>query len=283
MKKIVPILGISLLLAGCSSSSTMDSSITDGKDEVVKGEEISLTKDDIYHSLLESYGSAQIIDTALNYIADKEITDDKKVETKLNELLEEYKSQMPDGIDVYAQNLGFVDGKEYTDTVLRPNAKQELLKESYVDDNYDKLVKDYQLRYLKTITVDTEAIAMDIIDNSTSVDAFNTYFAQNSGQDIGIVDKYSTSVDENVIDSLDLFTKDGIYSKAIKTVDDKFVVVYAYNTDKKDLKEEIKDYFLNSTNVATDCEVHYLTKYKFDVYENKLRDAIDELNEDYLG
>ena len=35
------------------------------------------------------------------------------------------------------------------------------------------------------------------------------------------------------------FTKDGIYNKVIKTSESKYAVVYVYNTDKKDLKDEI--------------------------------------------
>jgi hypothetical protein len=283
MKKIVPILGLSVLLAGCGSTTTMDSSITDGKNVVIEGSEISLTKDDLYHALLENYGSAQIIDIALNFIADKEITDEAAVEAKLTETLDSYASSMPDGIDVYAQDLGFKDGNDYIDTAIRPGIKQDLLREKYVDENYDTLVKDYHVRYLKTIAVDTESVAMDIIDKSTSLEVFNTYLTQYSGQDVGMVTKESTSVDANVIDNLDAFTKNGIYSKAIETTDGKFVVVYVYNTDKKDLKEEIRTQLLSSSGVATDYEIHYLTKYKFDVYENKIKEDIEEINEDYLG
>lgn len=286
MKKLLPILGLSLLLVGCgSATTTIDSSVTAGKEVIIEGEEISVTKNDIYHTLMKENGITEIFNISLNYIADKEITDADAIEAKVNETIEQYAQYMENGIDAYAQQLGYESGDEYVENLLRPKAKQQLLKEKYLTDNLDTIIKDYQVRYIKTISVETESAAMEIIDNSKTVEAFDAFLGSEdkNGTDVGIVTKENTTVDENIISALDKFTADGIYSKAIKTTDNKYTVVYVYNTDTKDLKEDIKTHLRTLASIETDYEVHYLKKYKFKVYENKMKQEIDDLNKDYLG
>ena len=79
------------------------------------------------------------------------------------------------------------------------------------------------------------------------------------------------------------FKKDGIYNKVIKTSDSKYAVVYVYNTDKTNLESEIKENLTSLSDISTKMETHYLRKYNFDVYEEALKDEIEETNEDYFG
>ena len=286
MKKVLPILGFSLLLAGCSSSlPPMQSSVTDGNEKVITGEGFEITKNDIYHHIMQTYGSAQIFDIVLNYIADQEITDTELIEEKVNETVQRYVQQMENGIDDYAEQLGYESAEQYIDHMIRPNVKQELLKERYIEEHYETIVSEYMPRYLKIITVDTESAAMEIIDESTSLDSFNTFLQDEdkTGQDVGIVTKESSNVDDNILDLLDSFTTDGVYSKAIKTEDNKFSVVYVYNTDTTDLEEVIKTHFKNVNAISTDYEIYYLNQYNFNVYEGRIKKEIESINEDYLG
>jgi|AKYZ01.1.fsa_nt_gi hypothetical protein len=286
MKKVLPILGFSLLLAGCSSSlPPMQSSVTDGNEKVITGEGFEITKNDVYHHIMQTYGSAQIFDIVLNYIADQEITDTELIEEKVNETVQRYVQQMENGIDDYAEQLGYESAEQYIDHMIRPNVKQELLKERYIEEHYETIVSEYMPRYLKIITVDTESTAMEIIDKSTSLDSFNTFLQDEdkTGQDVGIVTKESSTVDDNILDLLDVFTTDGVYSKAIKTEDNKFAVVYVYNTDTTDLEEQIKAHFKNVNAISTDYEIYYLNQYNFNVYEGRIKKEIENINEDYLG
>lgn len=283
MKKTVCILAFSALLVGCSSSNdAYVTSIKDGDKTVISGEGITVSKDDIYDYLLDQYGSSQVIDMALSYISDKEITDQEAIDKKLQETIDEYTKYMSTDMDSYAKQLGFADKQEYIDEMLLPTAKRELLKEKYINDKYDSVVKDYKVKYLKVITLDTESEALEIIDKSKDVETFNTYLSEKSGQDHGMVTTES-SIDKNIIEKLDKFTKDGIYSKAIKTSDNKYAVIYVYNSDQSKLKDEIKDNLEGISAITSDCESYYLKQYKFEVYEEKIKDAIEENNEDYIG
>ena len=112
---------------------------------------------------------------------------------------------------------------------------------------------------------------------------FDTLMSANSGSDNGMVTTDSSSIDKNIIDKLDKFKKDGIYNKVIKTSDSKYAVVYVYNTDKTNLESEIKENLTSLSDISTKMETHYLRKYNFDVYEEALKDEIEETNEDYFG
>lgn len=283
MKKLVSILAIGTLLVGCSSStSSYITSVSNGDDKIVSGEDITVTKNDVYEYFLDQFGSSQVLTMALETIADKEITDQAKIDEKLQQTIEEYTKYMSTDIDSYAKQLGYSSKEEYINDMLLPSAKNELLKDKYIEENYDQIIKDYKVKYIKAITVATESEAIDIIDKSKDLDTFNTLLAEKSGQDYGMVTTEST-VDKNIIDKFDSFTKDGIYSKAIKTSDDKYAVVYVYNSDTSKLKDEIKKNLAGISTMKSDCEAHYLKKYKFEVYESKIKDKIEEGNKEYLG
>ncbi len=284
MKKAISILVLGTLLVGCKSSpNTYPSHIKDGSKVVIDGSDISLTKDDIYHDLLKEAGAAQIFDIALNQIADREIKDTKKLAEKEKETLAQYQSQMKDGIDNYAKQSGFSNGEEYIANVIRPNAKQELLKEMYAQDHQAAILKKYNAKFLKMIKVDSESEAIKIIDKSKSQKEFDKEFTERKGEDLSIVTNETTLVNRNIVDSLDKFTKDGIYSKAIKTTDNKYAVIYVYNSDVSKHKAEVQKSILTIPNLKTDYEVFYLKKYKFDVYDAKLREEVKDINKDYIG
>ena len=55
------------------------------------------------------------------------------------------------------------------------------------------------------------------------------------------------------------------------------------STDKTNLESEIKENLTSLSDISTKMETHYLRKYNFDVYEEALKDEIEETNEDYFG
>lgn len=293
MKKLSCIIVISLLLVGCgSSTSEYATSVTDGDKIVISGDNsLSVSLDDIYEYLLDgssngsqmTYGSSQVLEIAMDMIATIEITDEATINAKRDELFEKYTQYMTDGIDEYIAQLGYSDQNAYIQGIIVPAAKQELLKAKFIDEQFKQLVKDYQVKYLKTIIVDSESTAQTIIDGATDATKFDALFSQYNGTDVGMVTNENTSVDANIIAKLDSFTKDGVYKKAIKTTNGLYTVVYVYNSDISALKEEIKTSLTNSSSMNDKYESFYLKKYKFDVYEQKIKDELEKTEIDYFG
>ena len=54
------------------------------------------------------------------------------------------------------------------------------------------------------------------------------------------------------------------------------------NTDKSNLKDEIKKSLTSISNFSTKCETSYLRKYNFDVYEPSIKKKIKKSSKDYF-
>ena len=281
------------LIGGCgyglykSFNKKDDSYVThvkDGDSAVVKTGDVTITKDDLYEYFLDNDGLNMTLNSAINYVADQEITDEDAINSKVEELKQQYlQYASTSDLETYAKDAGYESEDDFVKQILEPNAKIQLLQEKYVEDNFKSLVKEYKVKYLKYFTVDTESQALKIIKDCTSEESFTNYFNENSGTDAGLVTKESSSVDSKIIKKLDKFTKDGIYAKAIKTSESKYAIVWVYNTDKSNLKDEIKESLTSISNFSTKCETSYLRKYNFDVYEPSIKKKIKKSSKDYFG
>ena len=277
------------LIGGCgyglykSFNKKDDSDVThvkDGDSAVVKTGDVTITKDDLYEYFLDNDGLNMTLNSAINYVADQEITDEDAINSKVEELKQQYLQYAgTSDLETYAKDAGYESENDFVKQILEPNAKIQLLQEKYVEDNFKSLVKEYKVKYF---TVDTESQALKIIKDCTSEESFTNYFNENSGTDAGLVTKESSSVDSKIIKKLDKFTKDGIYAKAIKTSESKYAIVWVYNTDKSNLKDEIKKSLTSISNFSTKCETSYLRKYNFDVYEPSIKKKIKKSSKDYF-
>ena len=63
MKKGISFALIATLLVGCGSSNTVNYSteVTDGDKTIISGDDVEITKNDIYYYILEQYGSSEIL------------------------------------------------------------------------------------------------------------------------------------------------------------------------------------------------------------------------------
>ncbi|WP_455683269.1 hypothetical protein [Thomasclavelia sp.] len=284
-KNIIPLVVAGTLLVGCGSSSavTYSSEVKDGDKAVITIKDTKITNNQIYHHLLKQFGSSEVLSLALTYIADQEVTDKEAIKAKVDEKVATTKENITTSLDEVAKQYGYKNEQEYIDKIITVGAKQELLIEKYIDKNYNDLIKEYKVKYLKVITVDTESGALSLIDKVKEGADFDTVMNENSGSDVGMVTTKSTNVDSKIIKKLDKFTKDGIYNKVIKTSESKYAVVYVYNSDKSKIKDEVKSSLASVSEMSTKMESYYLKQYNFDIYEEAIKDEIKKSNEDYLG
>lgn len=286
MKKLAMFILCGGLLVGCSAASKYDVKVSDSDEVMVSGSGINITKQDYFESMLDQYGSEKILSQTLEAIADKEVNDQAKLDKLVKEREKTYSDYADGDLNKYAQYLGYNSKEDYIKEALIPDAKQELLRNKYIEDNFEKLLTEYQVSSFKKILVDKESTALSLIKDVKSEDDFDKKMKEygTDAEDAGAITKNST-LDDNlkkVLKDLNAIKKDGVYSTAIKLSDDKYAVLYMYNTDHKDKDSLTKALSADST-LKTEAEVYYLKKYNFTVNDTKLKAKIKEINKDYIG
>ena len=260
MKKLGVLLICGLLLAGCSSPK-FTSQVTDGSKTIVSNEKIKITKQEYYEYLLETYGSDQVLDEALKYISEKEVTDQKEIDKLVKERSKTYAQYSEGGLGEYAKSMGYKDEKEYQEQVIVPSVKQELLRKKYINEHYEDLMKEFNVCAFKKIVVEKESTALTVIKNSTSLD-------------------------ENLVKKISDFskvTKDGVYKDAVKLSDDTYAVIFIYNTNHKKNKANYQDSLSNDENITETIQSYYLKKYGFTINEENIKNGIKEISDKYVN
>lgn len=284
MKKLVMLLLCTGLLVACSSSN-YSVKVSDGSSTLISGEGIEVTKQDYFEQLLDSYGSSKVLNDVLTVIADKEITNQKDIDSLLKEREETYTKYANGDLDSYAKSMGYKSKDEYIKEALLPDVKQELLRNKYIKENLDHLLSEYQVVRFKKIIVSKESTALAIISNSKDEKSFNEQMKKYSdkAEDAGIVTKNS-SLDENLtkkLETLSKIDKDGVYSDSIALTDNTFAVLYIYDT-KREKKDEYINALTSDQGLQTDIESIYLKKYNFKVNDSKIKDAIKQISSEYI-
>ncbi|MCD8027532.1 MAG: hypothetical protein LUF02_02490 [Erysipelotrichaceae bacterium] len=284
MKKLVLLLMCAGLLAACSSSG-YSVEVSDADSVLVSDSTLSVTKQGFFEYLMDSYGANEVLVEALTKIADIELTDEDELNDLVEEIKAEYASYTDDDLSTYASYMGNDDVNEYVEQIIVPSAKQELLREHYISDNLEDMIEEYSVCSFKKIVVEKESEALNIISEATDEDAFDELMEEYSddAEDAGMVTINST-LDDNLVDILDELSaieEDGVYSSAIKLSDDTYAVVYLYDTDHSNT-DEIIDTLSSDSDVQEYIEGIYLKKYNFDVYDSKIKAAIEEISDQYL-
>lgn len=283
MKKLLMLLMCGGLLVGCSSQYSVK--VTDNNKEMISGSELKITKQDIFEYLLDKNGANEIVNEALTTIADKEVNDQEALDKLVKQREEDYAKYANGDLEKYAKNLGYASKDDYIQAVLVPDAKQELLRKKYIDENLETLIKNYQICSFKKIVVDKESTALSLIDKATNQEAFDQLMKDNAdkSEDSGIVTKNS-SLDDNLkkkLETLSAVDKDGVYKEAIKLSDDSYAVLYLYNTDHKNT-EDLTNTLSNDSDVKDEINASYLKKYQFTVNDDKLKKAIEKISSNYV-
>lgn len=291
-KLIILAVVLVVIIGGCvflmtNKDSSYSSKVTDSSKTFISDKKVSVTKQDFYEYLLDNYGAQEILNEALSAIADKEVTDQKEINKLLKERVDTYSQYSDGGIEEYAKSMGYDSAKQYQNDVLLPSVKQELLTQKYIEENFDSLMTEFKVCSIKKIVVSKESSALSIIKKSTSEAEFDKQMTtyDDKAEDLGIVTKNTSGMDDNLLDKLEDFskiTKDGIYKDAIKLSDDTYAAVFIYNTDHTKKKSDYQTSLSSDADIQTKVEGYYLKKYEFTVNEKKLKDAIKEISSDYI-
>ncbi|MBO6047099.1 MAG: hypothetical protein J6P61_05015 [Erysipelotrichaceae bacterium] len=281
---VVVIAAIVLLTGKGKSTTAYTSQLSDGKTTICTGD-VTITKQGYYEYLLKNYGADEVVNTAYNTVAEKEIDDKDALKKKIKELKKDIKSYMG-SLDSYASAMGYDSAKELEEKYIKPQALASLLNDKYLKDNFDTVCSTYKVTFIKQVTFEKESDAVKAIKKATTKKKFDEIFNDSKGTDLGIVTTKTSSLDEKLSDilgDLSKISEDGTYSEVVKLSTDQYAVLYIYNTNKEKHKDDITTSLAANTDIAEEIEAYYLKKYKFSVKDKGIREEIKKNHSSYIN
>ena len=156
MKKLLLISLLSLGLAACGNVTTNVSNANDvlisiGNEDIKVGQ--------VYSALIAQDSSTIIKEMAQQIILNKEIeiTEEMKAEAQIQ--LDEFTTNMGENAELYLQYYGYKDMDDYYTNGILPTLQQDVLVDTYLNNNYATLAVSYQPKKVRIIEVSDAALA----------------------------------------------------------------------------------------------------------------------------
>lgn len=281
MKKLITILFGLILLTSCSDAYTK---VSNSNEELLKIGNKTITKGDLYSSLLSNYGGFYTINDASSVILDKEIEISDEMKKNADEQLAQIKSMYGNDISNTLKMYGYSSEDDFYMTIINNSRADELVKK-YIDENFDSLVKEYNPRKATILSFadkDTADKAKADLDNGIkSEEVATTYSSATSGIS-EIVTKNST-VEQSILAFINTSEKTDSYTILPSTVSESVYLVKVDETDVNAMKDEIITNLATVDELITNSDSYYFKKYKFKVYDKVLFDILNENYSNYLN
>lgn len=285
MKKMIILVMMLILASGCSQQTTTSysSKLSYGNDTLATQDDMTISYQELYETLLEGYGANKILNEALMKIADIEITDQNAIDEEVNRLLELYTTATQGNLENYVKTtLGYDSIEAYKEDALIPNAKQGLLLKKYIEAHYDDLVSEYHFVHLKQITVENESSALEVIHRINEGENYDDIAKEILGEsgtfDLGLVNSKTTTLDSSISGMMSNFTQTGLYPDAVALSNGQYAVLYI-DVTQEDEKDDIVSALANISDVTSAMESYYLETYAFDCFEPALIEQIKQMGD----
>ncbi len=281
MKKVLVILGLSLLLVGCGNKTT---NVSNSKEVLIKVGDRTVTIGEVYSQMMSTDSTAIIKQMATRVILNKEVpvTDEMKVEA--DEVLKQFTDSVTDNIELYLEYYGYKDTTDYYDNGILPSLQQEALVNTYLTENFDALVAGYRPKKIRLIEITDATLAAAALAEIKA------------GEDFSVVaDKYSTSTypgDEELVNntsSLPDVVINFVDYLTTPTLSDVLTdgttnyIVQITNADTNKLKQEIIDTFAVDTTFSDKALETYFVKHNFTIYDKSIYDVFVQTYPNYLA
>jgi hypothetical protein len=232
MKKIIVLLFVLLLMAGCSADSHL-SKVSEGETVLFKGPNKTFTKQDLYKQLKVTDSGAITTDIMNKIALASADIDMDKINADADELINTYKEMGYE--DYIIASYGSMEA--YKDSYISTLLFSELSK-LYVKDNYDTIIGDDKPVKMAIASFDSEEEALKCIEDFNNGSTFDMAAANNNS-----INTPSTSVYSDSDQSLVYEVKEYLNSTD-KTGLSTVIVNIATSTDADGNQTEKKTYYV---------------------------------------
>ena len=286
MKKILSVMLLCLLtLAGCSADPYAQ--VSNADDPVISVDGTVYTKGQFYDAMISSDSATLISNKLTKMIYANIIGDDAALIAKADETLANFKTATGDYFLLYLQSLGYSSETAYYKDIIL-SFKQSAIAQKYINDNYDKLVAQYQpkmVRILQTSSSDDANTALAAIKAGADfVETTTTYGNSNFTGAEQLIYNTSKNISANVLTAINSYTEPGIMDAVV--VNDEgtlYNVIEVTNTDASTFKDAFSNTLLSDLNITTTAINYYVKDGKFTVYDIDVYNALEKANPDYLN
>ena len=287
MKKILLVLFVLLLAAGCSADSHL-SKVSDGDTVLFKGPNKTFTKQDLYKQLKITDSSAITTDIMDKICLSSKEIDMTKIEADADELINTYKEL---GYESYiVATYGSLDAykKSYISTMLFSE-----LSKLYIEQNYDSIIGDDKPVKMAIASFESEEEAKQCIEDVNNGSTFDMAAANNNSINTPATSVYSDS-DQSLVyevkDYLNSTDKTGlstvITNTATSTDADGNTVekntYYVLNVESRN-PEEFKDEYIELKAAEAEAETvrnHFLSTHEIKFYDQDLYELMSSAYEE---
>ncbi len=274
MKKLLISLSLLLLLVSCTTSAA-SISLSDGDSKIVTVGEQAINKDAIFNMMKSQDLGSTIVEIAKVSLVNSLIEVDETIEKRAQELLESNREYFGESFESIVKTY-YGSEEEFLETQLIPSAQQEALAKIYFEENFDKIVEENKPRQVIIVTTDSQEDAQSVIDAMNNDEDLTSVLEElkideSYGEPVIIAS--TSSVPSEVLEFIQKGSIDDVTSEAILDKET-YYAVKILETDAETLKEDFFTIYVSvSTNLDTMYQ-HYFKKYKFNVYDQQIYDAI---------
>lgn len=281
MKKLYTLIGLSLLLAGCGNVTTK---VSNANEALFKVGSSTITYGELYTVMLASDPSGVVRSMALQIILDKEIEITPEMDTRADEELESFISNVGDSLDMYLSYYGFKDAEDYRRNGILVNLQQEVLVQRYVEENLTQLIEQNRPQKVRILeVVDGERAQAALTDIKSGADFEFVANQYGDGQYLGEELFVTTST------NLPFLIREYLNAQTAPTLSEVLpegstnYIVQVTVADPNKILDEIQTNFEQDSQFIELAIETAMKKYAFTIFDKAIYDRFITQFPNYLG
>lgn len=271
-----------LTLTGCSDASAK---LKDSSTALFKVGNKTITKGQIYSTMVSMAGASTAINDATNTIASAEVEVTDDIKNQAQSTLKTYKTMYGDSFSSYLESAN-MDEDQYVNEYLIPSLLAAELNTKYVEEKWDDLLTMYKPVKATVLSFtsqdDRDAAMQELKDGSaTASEAAKNHNSSSDGSS-KVYTNQDTSLDTMVRAVLSsMKTSDG-WVDTQSSDSATFYLLHVDDDDPEDYRDDLTETLSNLSNVKTDATTYYFKKYNFHIYDITLYNAVKDAYPDNL-
>ncbi|MCR5095287.1 MAG: hypothetical protein K6A70_00935 [Erysipelotrichaceae bacterium] len=286
MKKIIVLLFVLLLMAGCSADYHL-SKVSEGETVLFKGPNKTFTKQDLYKQLKVTDSGAITTDIMNKIALASADIDMDKINADADELINTYKEMGYE--DYIIASYGSMEA--YKDSYISTLLFSELSK-LYVKDNYDTIIGDDKPVKMAIASFDSEEEALKCIEDVNNGSTFDMAAANNNSINTPSTSVYSDS-DQSLVyevkEYLNSTDKTGLSTVIVNIATSTDAdgnqtekkTYYVLNIESRNA-DEFKDEYIELKAAETEAETvrnHFMSSHEIKFYDQDLYELMSSTYE----